>query len=202
MLVVGHESLSSTSSKTPGSVTQASPAASSNACIQPWTTITNDVDLIDHLLALYFCWEYPTFASLSKAHFYVDMRNGRPRYCSALLVNALLSLGCRFSDHPEAISAREHNGTAGDQFFAECERLLGIEDDMSLSTIQALGLMALREASCGHDGLSTSYARRSMEMAINMELYKDPPESKSADYDPDDQEVRSATFWGCLNLEM
>lgn len=26
-----------------------------------WTTITDDADLMDHLLALYFCWEYVPF---------------------------------------------------------------------------------------------------------------------------------------------
>lgn len=33
-----------------------------------WTTVTSDTELIEHFLALYFCWEYPIFASLSKEH--------------------------------------------------------------------------------------------------------------------------------------
>jgi len=35
---------------------------------ETWTTITADEALVQHLLALYFCWEYLTFASLSKEH--------------------------------------------------------------------------------------------------------------------------------------
>lgn len=61
-----------------------------------WTDITSDIDLVWHLLALYFCWEYPIFASLSKENFLNDFKDGRPRYCSPMLVNALLALGCRF----------------------------------------------------------------------------------------------------------
>lgn len=52
--------------------------------------ITSDTDLIQHLLALYFCWEYPTFASLSKEHHLRDFHDGRSRYCPLL--------GCRSFD--------------------------------------------------------------------------------------------------------
>jgi hypothetical protein len=65
-----------------------------------WTALTSDNTLVQHLLALYFCWEYPTFASLSKEHFLQDFQEGRNRYCSPILVNALLALGCRFSTQP------------------------------------------------------------------------------------------------------
>lgn len=37
-----------------------------------WTDITSDIDLVWHLLALYFCRGYPIFASLSKEHFLND----------------------------------------------------------------------------------------------------------------------------------
>ncbi|KAH6645550.1 hypothetical protein BKA67DRAFT_115784 [Truncatella angustata] len=33
-----------------------------------WTNITSDTSVIQNLLALYFCWEYPIFASLSREH--------------------------------------------------------------------------------------------------------------------------------------
>ena len=67
-----------------------------------WTEVTDNGLFVDHVMALYFCWEYPTFASLNKEHFLEDFRNGTPRYCSSLLVNTILSLGCRFSNQPEA----------------------------------------------------------------------------------------------------
>lgn len=61
-----------------------------------WTLITDDIELVHHLLALFFCWEYPTFVTFSREHFIYDFRNGAHRYCSPILVNALLAMGCRF----------------------------------------------------------------------------------------------------------
>lgn len=73
-----------------------------------WTGVTSNGRFVEHIMALYFCWEYPTFASLNKEYFLEDFRNGISRYCSALLVNAIVALGCRFSNHPE--SRKDPNG--------------------------------------------------------------------------------------------
>lgn len=78
------------------------PVAESLDFASKWTGVTNNGRFVEHIMALYFCWEYPTFASLNKEHFLEDFRNGIPRYCSALLVNAIVALGCRFSNHPES----------------------------------------------------------------------------------------------------
>ena len=64
---------------------------------ETWTKVTADQGFVNHLLALYFCWEYPIFASFSKLHFLHDFRSGRRRFCSSLLLNVILSLACRFS---------------------------------------------------------------------------------------------------------
>lgn len=62
-----------------------------------WTIVTDDIKLVHHLLALFFCWEYPTFVTLSREHFIADFRGGSNRFCSSILVNAILATGCRFS---------------------------------------------------------------------------------------------------------
>ena len=113
-----------------------------------WTYVSDDPKWVYHLMTLYFCWEYPTFASLSKDYFLEDFSAKRRRYCSPLLVNAMLALGCRFSTLPEARTDPDDPITAGDHFFAEAKRLLAGEQDMDkLASIQALGLMAIRERS-------------------------------------------------------
>ena len=43
---------------------------------QPWTLVTEDFKLIEHLASLYFCWEYPTFSGLSKKYFLRDFETG------------------------------------------------------------------------------------------------------------------------------
>ncbi|KAM0265349.1 hypothetical protein ACHAQJ_000190 [Trichoderma viride] len=162
-----------------------------------WTSITNDVNLVQHLLALYFCWEYPTFASLSKEHFLRDFQDGRHRYCSPILVNALLALGCRFSTQPMTRANPHDPYSSGDHFFKESQRLFNDEiDHHSLTTIQALGIMSIREASCGRDSESWYYAGQSIRLALEMGLHR-----THDDDDEDELAVQAATFWGAFALD-
>lgn len=162
-----------------------------------WTDITNDSALVQHLLALYFCWEYPTFASLSKEHFLRDYAHGRHRYCSPILVNALLALGCRFSTQPNTRANPNEPRTSGDHFFKEALRLLYKEtNNHTLTSIQALGIMSIREASCGRDSESWYYAGQSVRLAVEMGLHR-----VNIDADEDELAVQAATFWGAFALD-
>ena len=162
-----------------------------------WTNITNDSTLVQHLLALYFCWEYPTFASLSKEHFLRDFQDARHRFCSPILVNALLALGCRFSTQPMTRANPNDPYSSGDHFFKESLRLFTQETDHhSLTTIQALGIMSIREASCGRDSESWYYAGQSIRLALEMGLHR-----IQDDGDDDELAVQSATFWGAFALD-
>ncbi|KAI1372480.1 nitrogen assimilation transcription factor nirA [Hypoxylon crocopeplum] len=162
-----------------------------------WTTVTTDANLVAHLLALYFCWEYPTFASLSKEHFMKDFAKGNHRYCSPILVNALLALGCRFSNQPNTRANPNDSRTAGDHFFQEALRLFYRENNHhNLTTIQALGIMSIREASCGRDSESWYYAGQSIRLAIEMGLHH-----LGTDGDEDEIAVQAATFWGAFALD-
>ncbi|KAI1391792.1 nitrogen assimilation transcription factor nirA [Hypoxylon trugodes] len=164
---------------------------------ESWTAVTSDGSLVSHLLALYFCWEYPTFASLSKEHFLRDFRDGRERYCSPILVNALLALGCRFSTQPNTRANPNDPRTAGDHFFKESLRLFYREQEHhNLTTIQALGIMSIREASCGRDSESWYYAGQSIRLAIEMGLHR-----LQNDGDEDELAVQAATFWGAFALD-
>lgn len=166
-----------------------------------WSEITNDQPLVEHLMALYFCWEYPTFASLSKEHFLEDFAHGRRRHCSSLLVNAMLAVGCRFSTLTAARTDPNDSNTAGDHFFAETLRLLAEEDDRhSLTTIQALGLMSIREASCGRSSEAIFYSGQSIRLAIEMGLHHDS-ETGGGNGPSLEHAVRSATFWGAFALD-
>ena len=168
---------------------------------QFWTTVTDDGAFVEHLMALYFCWEYPTFASLSKEHFLDDFRDGRRRHCSSLLVNAMLALGCKFSNQPASRTDPSDSRTAGNHFFAEAARLLELESDRHLlTTIQALGLMAIREASCGRSSDSLFLSGQSIRLAIEMGLHLDA-QKEGGEAQSIDQAVRSATFWGAFSLD-
>lgn len=163
-----------------------------------WTDVTSDLGLVHHVLNLYFCWEYPTLTSLSREHFLADFREGRKKFCSPLLVNSLLALGSRFSDRPGLRSSTDDPFTAGDQFFKEAERIFwGLDRHNELTTIQALGAMAIREASCGRDDKSRYYAGQSLRLTLEMGLHR--PESHSGT--DDEATVRRVTFWGAFALD-
>ena len=168
---------------------------------EPWTNVTTDEAFVRHLLSLYFCWEYPTFRGLSKIHFQHDYGSGRHRFCSSILVNAIFSLACKFSDKPEARIDPSNNDTAGDHFFHEARTLLTSQEDRSLPTIQALALMSLWEASCGREHVGAFYVSESMRMALESELHLDHASLSDEIASCEEREVRASTFWGCFSLE-
>ncbi|KAK0735929.1 transcription factor domain-containing protein, partial [Schizothecium vesticola] len=163
-----------------------------------WTNVTSDAELVKHLLELYFCWEYPTLASLSKEHFRQDFSSGSSRYCSPLLVNALLALGSRFSDRPEPRTDPDDPFTAGDAFFEEAKRLFWEQTDhQDLTAVQAIGIMSIREASCGRDIDSRYYAGQSVRLAIEMGLHRLDDDGTGDDH----RTVQLITLWGAFSLD-
>lgn len=187
------------------------PSQPQNQPITSWTTVTSDPDLIRHLVHMYFTWHYTYFTTLSKSLFSNDFIQGKPahdrdsrRYCSSLLVNAILSLGCHFTSAPGARADPSDPATAGDHFFKEAKRLLLVNDEYerpTLTTVQALALMSVREAGCGREAKGWIYSGMSFRMAfdVGLNLHSGTLGSKrdlSLDEQADD--ARRITFWGCF----
>lgn len=61
---------------------------------KPWTKITDSDRLVSHLLSLYFTWDYPCYTWFDQDLFLADMIAGQSRFCSPLLVNAILAHAC------------------------------------------------------------------------------------------------------------
>jgi hypothetical protein len=59
-----------------------------------WTTVSDDDCLMRKLLHDYFLFEYDWFTFFHKDYFVEDMGSGNRRFCSPLLVNAVLCIGC------------------------------------------------------------------------------------------------------------
>jgi hypothetical protein len=174
------------------------PNPSENA--STWTNISDDMELVERLLALYFCWEYPIFAFISREHFLKDFGDSRHRYCSPLLVNALLALACKYSNQSNTrIAPGDPNPSAfGDQFFKEAIALLDRENNhQTITTVQALGIMSIREASCGRISDGFRLSGQCMRVALEMGLHQSPH-----GIDRDELAVRCATFWGAFTLDL
>ncbi|KAF3483487.1 nitrogen assimilation transcription factor nirA [Arthroderma uncinatum] len=171
-------------------------------CITSWTSVTDNKELIRHLLTMYFTWHYAYFTTLSKELFYRDFMQGRPsQYCSALLVNAMLALGCHFSTWPAAREDANDSATAGDHFFKEAKRLILENDEHTkakLCTVQALALISVREAGCGREGSGWVYSGMSFRMAYDLGLNVDSAGMGSHNLSAEDIDARRVTFWGCF----
>jgi hypothetical protein len=62
----------------------------------PWTTVTDDDDLVSHLLSLYFTWDYPFYTVLDRDVFVRHMQSRQldSDFCSPFLVNIILAHAC------------------------------------------------------------------------------------------------------------
>lgn len=176
--------------------TQSLGAASQTA--QAWFRTPQDLELVEHLFELYFSWIHPFYHPFSQDQFLSDFRNARMDYCSALLVHAILALGCHYSDRPEARSDPHSSITAGEHYFSEAKSILEQEEKPLLTTVQALAIMSLREVSQGRDSNGYQLAGRAVRTALELGLHLSVigKNSSSAEY-----EARKVTFWGIFNLE-
>lgn len=179
--------------------------------IASWTNVTSDTELIVHLLNMYFTWHYTFFTALSKTAFYQHFMLGKPQlgtrrkidYCTPLLVNTMLALGCHFTAHPGAFEDPSDLSTAGDHFFKEAKRLIAEEEEYEhpkLATVQALALMSVREAGCGREAKGWAYSGIAFRMACDLGLNLDSGgiARESSSLDEQEEDARRMTFWGCF----
>ena len=179
--------------------------------ITSWTTVISEPELVEHLLKMYFTWHYTYFATLSRSLFWKDFIQGKPpeghrprKYCSALLVNAMLALGCHFTSVPGARANALDPATAGDHFFREAKHLLLDNDEHekpTLTTVQALALMSVREAGCGREAKGWIYSGMSFRMAfdVGLNLHSGTLGSnQEVSLDDEAEDARRITLWGCF----
>jgi hypothetical protein len=132
--------------------------------IRRWFRRPYDPEFLVHLLDLYFYWIHPSYQIFSRDHFLRDFQSGSTENCSRILANAIAAFACRYSDRMAALADPSDPSTAGDQFFAEAQRLLqhGGESPWMLS--RALSVMSSRELACGRSFPSHLYAERCQGM--------------------------------------
>ncbi|KAH7085177.1 fungal-specific transcription factor domain-containing protein [Paraphoma chrysanthemicola] len=166
-----------------------------------WTNVTPDMVFVEKLLTLYFTWSHPFYVLFSRECFYKDFRAGRDKYCSSLLVNAICAYACHLTDDPAGRADPSNIRTAGDHFFSEARRLLFEDETPSLTTVQALCVMSMREPSAGRDSSGFSYIGRCMRMCVELGLHLKNSASPALGLTPSEVEVRKVTFWGCFTAD-
>ncbi|KJZ78060.1 hypothetical protein HIM_02697 [Hirsutella minnesotensis 3608] len=176
--------------------------------ITSWTTVTSDANLISHLIDMYFNYHYAYFTTLSKNLFWRDFAKGASAvvgaataHCSPLLVNAMLALGCHFTDTAGAYAVPGDSRTKGDHFFAEAKRLILANDEFAkprLVTVQALALMSVREAGCAREAKGWVYSGMSFRMAQDLGLNLEVSGASRQLMSDEEIDARKITFWGCF----
>lgn len=154
---------------------------------------------------LYFTWYHPIYVLLSKSCFISDMTRERIKYCSPLLVNAMFAISSHFSGRLSARADPADPSTVGDHFFTEAKQLLLTEEmHPSITLVQALMMMSLREVGCGRDSTGWMYIGRAVHAALDLGLHL--PVTGTGDdaqnrFTPTETEVRKITFWGLFFVD-
>ncbi|KAJ5979878.1 hypothetical protein N7481_007176 [Penicillium waksmanii] len=116
---------------------------------QPWTSVTEDSSFVSHLISLYFTWQHPVLNWMDRDLFLRDMRSKdlNSKFCSPLLVNSILAVGCFYTWYPEGFANPDDPSSRGEHFLREAVRLLGEEEGkLTLTNLQARGDIYTRVA--------------------------------------------------------
>ncbi|KAK4101616.1 hypothetical protein N658DRAFT_558748 [Parathielavia hyrcaniae] len=179
-----------------------------------WTAVSNDDYLMRKLLHDYFLFDYDFFTFFQKDHLLEDMASETHRFCSPLLVNAVLCIGCFCHRGLQGRAEYWNPGYLGYQFLAETRRLFEIESERDrpfknpadpswerrdrewelsrLTTIQAAALLTLAYNLNGSDKIGWRFTQTAIEMADEIQLLGPLLEH----HDGEVQCARTYTAWG------
>ncbi|KAI1378381.1 hypothetical protein F4677DRAFT_466122 [Hypoxylon crocopeplum] len=172
----------------------------SNVTISKWTTVTKDDQLLRRLLTAYFYYQHPWTAGFQMDYFLKDMASGRTRFCSSLLVNAVLAAACHMSREIPDRNKFWVPQALGYQFLAEAKRLWELESRRgvgSLTMIQGAIVLSISATTTAMDKVGTAYLLQAMAMATNMDIF-------SATTGTDNEKMRRArafTAWGLFTWQ-
>lgn len=161
-------------------------------------------ELRDDLLTLFWRWQNSWQYIVPRELFVRDLYvNGTGRYCTPLLISAILAFSSRYSTRPELRGDPDDPNTAGEAFAAQAKTMLHYEYDApTTSTVQAAALLGLYWASVDNEGLGFMYIGMASRMAMNLGLHCDCSSYATKGLiSEDDVEARNITFWGVYVLD-
>jgi hypothetical protein len=169
-----------------------------NANILAWTTIKTSESFLHGLMEAYFLHKYPIFVQFHKDLFLGDLKAHRHRFCSRLLVHAILAAACHAAPDLPGRNEYWNPNNIGYLFQAEAKRLLELEVGKDkITTIQALLVLNLNINEQGMDKISHSYHVQAIEMAHRMGLFSRSTDTQSKDW----RIARDFTAWSMFSWQ-
>ncbi|KAL4875398.1 hypothetical protein BJY04DRAFT_202129 [Aspergillus karnatakaensis] len=166
---------------------------------KPWTTITDDDDLVSHLVSMYFTWTYPFFCWMDREVFIREMQRGDlgSRFCTPFLVNAMLAQASLDSDYAEVYGVPDDPFSRGQRFFDEACRLFEEEpmESVGLPTIQGLMILWVRLVLMGKDRKGWQYLDHACRAAREYAATH-PPQAGDDEGLRTTERIASLTLWG------
>ncbi|KAF3099069.1 hypothetical protein TWF594_010974 [Orbilia oligospora] len=112
------------------------PLSDLNLTAEPWTTITDDDELVSHLISSYIAWDAVAWNWFDVDIFLEGMVQKDFTYCTPLLVNCILALACHLSPRIPVRSDPRNPNSLGHRFIEEAINLSHVEcNQPNLTTI-------------------------------------------------------------------
>ncbi|EXK27464.1 hypothetical protein FOMG_16015 [Fusarium oxysporum f. sp. melonis 26406] len=143
-----------------------------NIQISKWTSVETDDELLRALLRAYFLHDYANYTCFQKDIFLQAMRDSDTRFCSPLLVNAVLAEACHSYRKATYRAQYWRPETLGYRFLAEAKRLWALESGKcKLTTLHAAMVLHVIYTMNGMDQVGISYLLQSVQLAQNLKLF-------------------------------
>ncbi|KAJ5362971.1 pathway-specific regulatory protein, partial [Penicillium brevicompactum] len=176
---------------------------------KPWTNVTDDDDLVSHLVSLYMTWDYPFYAFFDRKTFLENMAKGNLNsdFCSPFLVNALLANACDYSQYAEVYTIAGDTNTKGAAFLAEAESYMRTHSferggGTRLATLQATLLLYERYSVLGNEDFGYTMLHRAIEMAEELGIVNcDKLNLRSSQLSEDMIRSIQRTAWGIFQID-
>ncbi|KAI9150215.1 Nitrogen assimilation transcription factor nirA [Paramyrothecium foliicola] len=163
-----------------------------------WTRVSSNDNLLKRLLETFFLFEFPFSSFFHKDFFLRDMASGSDRFCSSLMVNAVLASACHgYAGMSNRADFWEPH-SMGYQFLAETKRLWELECGRSkITTVQAGGILCSIVNANGMDKVGDAYLIQTIAMARDMGIFESLNHVKNKNR----RKVYAVTAWSIFNLQ-
>ncbi|KAL0932031.1 C6 transcription factor [Colletotrichum truncatum] len=159
-----------------------------------WTAVSIPSDVAAQVISLYLETDHAILGLFDPDLFIHDLIHFEHRFCSPLLVSALLSFACQaYATYHSAASGWSH------ELQAEADRLWRADKEDSLTSIAALAFL-VQSAGCNGDGeLDVQYIKDTVAMAKRMKLFGTPDTCTATDLNnltEEDARAKVQAAWG------